>query len=173
MPIWKFIWEAWWLRRQTFLLIAFILHMHLALLPNGCPSHLFFCSFHDFTENDRASGYLPLPSFHVEYCHKILCGTTAAAHLDLASQNHTNKETDKHGINTKLANGSRGYEALKFAKCITKGKDKQPIIILSRWFVDISRENTAFGVFFNIMLQFCHIQKAVCLGEYNWLFNFA
>jgi len=33
--------------------------MHLALLPNGCPCHIFFCSFQDLLEHES----LMLPSF--------------------------------------------------------------------------------------------------------------
>lgn len=69
------------------------------------------------------------PGFHAEYGHTILCGTTAAAHLETASSKHTRtgKGPDKCAINVvdpKLANGSCTDEALKFAYCITKSKDK-------------------------------------------------
>lgn len=58
--------------------------------------------------------FLPL-GFQVEYCHIILCGITADAHLEMASQKCMNKGSDKHDINTKLASDSRGDEAQKFA----------------------------------------------------------
>lgn len=66
------------------------------------------------------------PGFHAEYGHTIPCRMTAAAYLELASPKHTNtgKGPDKCATNPKLANGSCTDEALKFAYCITKGKDK-------------------------------------------------
>lgn len=60
--------------------------------------------------------FLPL-GFHAEYGHTLLCGTTAAAHLELACPKCTNtgKGPEKSTIKPRLANGSCVDEALKFA----------------------------------------------------------
>lgn len=65
----------------------------------------------------KPHGTFLLPGLHTEYGHTILCGTTAAAHLELTSQKCTNtgEGHDKCGIHPKLTNGSCVDKALKFA----------------------------------------------------------
>lgn len=77
---------------------------------------IYFSAAFTMSQSLRLSSFTFLPlGLQVEYCHTVLHGIIADAHLELASQKCTNKGTDKHGINTKLASGSHGDEALKFA----------------------------------------------------------